>query len=226
MVCHSLKILFSFFIDRNSTSWHMACAHSHVPQTCWKKKESKTYLGTWASEGQQHRQKHQTIYCSNNNQCSQEMKKVSVGRNEVVFLTKLEFLRKFKTSKTWSLRIFTKIGRDRVKDCGIESLVTRFAPNLKNTRTDERVPSDFLAAFLGLLCSQLYLTIKSKSDPASIMTPSSVETAPSTTGENTCSTARCIRWFLSPLLVKNCCKQSKANPGKLSWQKSEKWWLG
>lgn len=28
------------------------------------------------------------------------MKKVPIGRNEVVFLTKLEFLRKFKTSKT------------------------------------------------------------------------------------------------------------------------------
>ena len=35
-----------------------------------------------------------------NNQCSQEMKKVPIGRNEVVFLTKLEFLRKFRTSKT------------------------------------------------------------------------------------------------------------------------------
>ena len=70
----------------------------HVKLT--EKKEKKTYLGTWASEGQQNRQKHQAIYCSNNNQCSQEMKKVPIGRNEVVFLTKLEFLRKFKTSKT------------------------------------------------------------------------------------------------------------------------------
>ena len=65
-----------------------------------EKKEKKTYLRTWASEGQQNRQKHQAIYCSNNNQCSQEMKKVPIGRNEVVFLTRLEFLRKFKTSKT------------------------------------------------------------------------------------------------------------------------------
>lgn len=109
-----------------------------------------------------------------------------------------------------SLRIFTKIGRDRVKDCGIESLATKFAPNLKNNRRDERVHMFRRLQHLTFRCSQLYLTIKSKSDPASIMTPSSVETAPSTTGENTCSTARCIRWFLSPLLVKNCCKQSKA----------------
>ena len=63
-----------------------------------EKKENKTYLRTWASEGQQNRQKHQAIYCSNNNQCSQEMKKVPIGRNEVGFLTRLEFLRKFKTS--------------------------------------------------------------------------------------------------------------------------------
>ena len=80
-----------------------------------------------------------------------------------------------------------------MKDCGIESLATKFAPNLKNIRRDEIVPMFRRFQHLTFCCSKLYLTIKSKSDPASIMTPSSVETAPSTTGENTCSTARCIR---------------------------------
>ena len=105
-----------------------------------KKKEKKTYLGTWASEGQQNRQKHQAIYCSNNNQCSQEMKKVPIGRNEAVFLTKLEFLRKFKASKTRKSSYFYEDRQNKVKDCGIESLATRFAPNVKNIRRDERVP--------------------------------------------------------------------------------------
>ena len=63
--------------------------------------------------------------------------------------------------------------------------------------------------------------MKSKSDPANMITPSNVEIAPSTTGEKTCSTALCIRWFLSPVLVKNCWNK-RANWGELSELKTLK----
>lgn len=57
-----------------------------------------------------------------------------------------------------------------------------------------------------------YLTIKSNSDPASISTPSSVETAPSNTGANMCSNARTALRFLSPMAVRNAWKIMKFMP--------------
>ena len=101
-----------------------------------EKKEKKTYLRTWASEGQQNRQKHQAIYCSNNNQCSQEMKKVPIGRNEVVFLTKLEFLGKFRTRKS---SYFYEDRQRQSEGLWDRKLGYKVAPNLKNNRRDERV---------------------------------------------------------------------------------------
>lgn len=50
-----------------------------------------------------------------------------------------------------------------------------------------------------------YLTIKSNSDPASMSTPSRVETAPSRTGANMCSRASTALWFLSPMAVRKAC---------------------
>lgn len=47
-----------------------------------------------------------------------------------------------------------------------------------------------------------YLTMKSNSDPASISTPSSVDTAPSKTGANMCSRASTALRFLSPMAVR------------------------
>lgn len=47
-----------------------------------------------------------------------------------------------------------------------------------------------------------YLTMKSNSDPASISTPSKVETAPSRTGANMCSRASTALRFLSPMAVR------------------------
>lgn len=47
-----------------------------------------------------------------------------------------------------------------------------------------------------------YLTMKSKLEPASMSRPSNVETAPSVTGANVCSSARAARRFRLPWVVR------------------------
>lgn len=59
-----------------------------------------------------------------------------------------------------------------------------------------------------------YLTIKSNSDPASINTPSSVDTAPSNTGANMCSKARTALRFLSPMAVRKAWERMKFMPSE------------
>lgn len=54
-----------------------------------------------------------------------------------------------------------------------------------------------------------YLTMKSNSDPASISTPSRVDTAPSRTGANMCSRASIALWFLSPMAVRKAWTKEK-----------------
>lgn len=61
-----------------------------------------------------------------------------------------------------------------------------------------------------------YLTIKSNSDPASINTPSRVDTAPSKMGANICSNARTVLRFLSPMAVRNAWKTMKFMPSDFS----------
>lgn len=50
---------------------------------------------------------------------------------------------------------------------------------------------------------ELYLRMKSNSEPANISTPSRVETAPSITGANMCSKATVERRFRLPMAVRN-----------------------
>lgn len=53
-----------------------------------------------------------------------------------------------------------------------------------------------------LPCAPLYLTMKSKLEPASMSRPSNVETAPSVTGANVRSRARAARRFRLPWAVR------------------------
>lgn len=48
----------------------------------------------------------------------------------------------------------------------------------------------------------LYLTMKSKLEPASMSRPSNVDTAPSVTGANVCSRAQAARRFRLPWVVR------------------------
>lgn len=61
------------------------------------------------------------------------------------------------------------------------------------------------AATAGLSPSHAHLMMKSNSEPANMRTPRRVETAPSITGANVCSSAAAERTFLLPAAVRKPC---------------------